>query len=454
MNIVSLNQLTMRRVLVQKKSRIAVVGLGYVGLPVALNFSRSGYPVIGYDLNLARVEALQSGIDKNLDQSVDHLNTASCADIEFTSDKMRLDHCDVYIIAVPTPVDDLKQPQLDSLKLASETVANVLREGRIVIYESTVYPGATDEVCINILEELSGLRCIRDNVAGQFGVGYSPERINPGDTEHTFTNISKVVSGSSKAIAKQIAELYGSVIEADVHIAPSIEVAELAKVLENTQRDVNIALVNEVAICCDNLGIDTLDVLEAAGTKWNFLNFRPGLVGGHCIGVDPYYLAFRMKQRGVEPKVTLAGREVNESVVDFLINKLDRELKKIKRSKVPIHVGILGLTFKEDVADFRNSKVELLVERLVDQGCQVVLSDVFSSSCANGMFAGMEIISRDKFGDLDVLILSVPHGDYLDISLDYFKRIFRTDGPKIFIDVKGVYRNNTELDNICTRFNL
>ena len=346
--------------------KISVIGLGYVGLPVAVAFGKKNR-TIGFDVNAERIRELQEGHDRTGEVSSEEL---AKTDLAFTNSIDELRKADFHIIAVPTPVDDAKRPDLSILLKASETVAKALKKGDIVVYESTVYPGATEEDCVPVLERVSGL-----TFGSDFTVGYSPERINPGDKEHTFTKIMKVVSGSDSATLEIVASVYESVVTAGVHRAASIKVAEAAKVIENTQRDLNIALMNELALIFDRLGIDTLDVLEAAGTKWNFLPFRPGLVGGHCIGVDPYYLTHKAEKIGYIPQVILAGRRINDDVGKFIAQRTIREMIHAGQNILGATVTVLGLTFKENCPDIRNSKVIDIIRELQDYGINVQVHD-------------------------------------------------------------------------------
>ena len=341
---------------------IAVIGLGYVGLPVAVGFARSGVPVIGFDIDKGRLAELQAGHDRTREIEPDDLKYPN---LSFTADVSELAEADFYIVTVPTPIDGTRRPDLSALLGASQTVGRALRAGDIVVFESTVYPGATEEDCVPALEKASGLAAGRD-----FTVGYSPERINPGDKEHRFETIRKVVAGQDARTRDIVASVYGSVVTAGIHMAPSIKVAEAAKVIENTQRDLNIAFMNELSAICHTLDIDTADVLEAARTKWNFLPFTPGLVGGHCIGVDPYYLSHLSQQLGHEPRVILAGRGTNDRMGSWIADRLHDERGKISGS-----VLVLGLTFKENVPDLRNSRVIDVIKRLIALGHQVAVTD-------------------------------------------------------------------------------
>ncbi|HEX8988345.1 MAG TPA: nucleotide sugar dehydrogenase [Rhodocyclaceae bacterium] len=406
---------------------VAVVGLGYVGLPVAVAFGRQR-PTIGYDVSSGKVASLARGVDRNGEVSAGEL--AAAAQLEISGDPAALRRADVVIIAVPTPVDAAHQPDFGPLQAATETVGRNLKSGAIVIYESTVYPGATEEVCVPILERASGMRWRSD-----FHVGYSPERINPGDTEHGFAHIVKVVSGDDAATLDKVAELYGSVVSAGVYRAPSIRVAEAAKVIENTQRDLNIALVNELAIIFDRLGIDTREVLQAAATKWNFQSYSPGLVGGHCIGVDPYYLTHKAELTGYHPEVILAGRRINDGMGSFIARKAVQQMIHAGRSIKGARAIVLGLTFKENCADIRNSKVVDIVRELGEFGVEVMVHDPHADPDAALREYGIRLSAWDALPAADGLILAVPHREFLALpAADYLRKIVRRG---CLIDVKS-----------------
>ncbi|MED3764561.1 nucleotide sugar dehydrogenase [Ureibacillus sp. FSL K6-8385] len=418
--------------------KIAVVGLGYVGLPVAVAFGKKGR-IIGFDINEHRINTLKQGIDYTKEvESQDLLE----ADIDFTNDPSRLREADFIIVAVPTPITETKQPDLTPLIKASETVGSNLQKGAIVVYESTVYPGATEEVCVPVLEKASGLKAGVD-----FFVGYSPERINPGDKEHTFTKITKVVSGQNDEVLEIIAGVYGSVVEAGVYRASSIKVAEAAKVIENTQRDLNIALMNELAIIFDKLGIDTAEVLEAAGTKWNFLPFTPGLVGGHCIGVDPYYLTHKAESVGYHPEVILAGRRINDNMGKFIATSL---VKQMIHKNMPIQgarVTVLGLTFKENVPDLRNSKVIDVIRELQEFGVEVQVTDALADKDEAVREYGIELVDYDKLIPADAVVLAVPHDEYVEKGWEQFDRLLK-HGKGIVVDIKSKLEKETCPTNI------
>lgn len=407
--------------------KIAVVGLGYVGLPVAVSFGKK-YDVIGYDINKERIDLLSQGID--ITNEVEEIDLKN-ASIEFTHNPIDLRKADFIIVAVPTPIDSNKEPDLTPLIKASKTIGENLRKGSIVVYESTVYPGATEEICIPILEENSGLKSGKD-----FFVGYSPERINPGDKEHTFTNITKVVSGQNKEVLDIIANVYGSVVKAGIFKASTIKVAEAAKVIENTQRDINIALMNELAIIFDKMNIDTADVLEAASTKWNFLKFTPGLVGGHCIGVDPYYLTYKAKKLGYLPEVILSGRRINDEIGKFVATKLIKEMIKqdlIIQSSI---VTILGFTFKENVPDIRNTKVIDIVKELKEFGVNVQISDPYASYEQVYNEYEIELVDFEKLIPADAVIFAVPHDIYLLQGWEMISKLLKNNKGIVY-DVKS-----------------
>ena len=404
--------------------KIAIIGLGYVGLPLAHAFGFK-YSVTGFDISKSRIDELKEGLDRTLELSRQQMEEAISNGIKFTDSIDDIKNCDIYIVTVPTPIDKHKTPDLMPLLKASQTVGRLLQRGNIVIYESTVFPGATEEVCVPILEKESKLKFNKD-----FFCGYSPERINPGDKEHTVTKIKKVTSGSTPEIAKQIDKLYASIITAGTHLAPSIKVAEAAKVIENAQRDINIAFINELALIFEKIGIDTLDVLEAAGTKWNFLPFKPGLVGGHCIGVDPYYLTYKAKELGYHPEVILAGRRINDNmgieVANRVVKLMIHQGKQIKNSKVLI----LGITFKENCPDIRNSRVIDVVNELKDYGCGVSVYDPWADSDEVKREYGFELIDTIE-GDWDSIVLAVAHNEFKDLDKSLFAN-------RVVFDIKGI----------------
>jgi UDP-N-acetyl-D-galactosamine dehydrogenase len=405
---------------------IAVIGLGYVGLPVALSFGRR-VPTVGFDIRQKRVDDLIKGHDETREVTTDDLRSAD--KLLLTADPTKLAECTFYIVAVPTPIDNNNRPDLTPMISASRTIGPHLKKGDVVVYESTVYPGVTEEVCGPILEEKSGLKSGVD-----FFLGYSPERINPGDKEHTFERITKVVSGQDARTLDRVADVYSLVVKAGVHRAPSIKVAEAAKVIENTQRDLNIALMNELALIFDRMGIRTADVLEAAGTKWNFLRFSPGLVGGHCIGVDPYYLTTKAQELGYLPEVILAGRRINNNVGPFIAQ---RTVKMLSESDLPLRkarVAILGLTFKENVPDLRNSKIPDIVAELRSYGVEPMIHDPWGDPHEAQEEYGITLTATEELQNLDALILAVSHKQYLDDQAGFLARV--RDGG-IVIDVKS-----------------
>lgn len=411
--------------------QIAVVGLGYVGLPIAVHFGKVKR-VIGFDINEKRVEELKQGLDRNRDVPAAEL---AATNVEYTTDGTRLKSADFVIVTVPTPVDDANRPDLTPVRKASATVAKHLKKGAIVVFESTVYPGTTEEVCVPILEKESGMKCGVD-----FKVGYSPERINPGDHEHTFTKITKVVSGMDAETLEAVAEVYSSVVKAGVYKASSIKVAEAAKVIENTQRDLNISLVNELSVIFHRLGIDCSDVLAAAGTKWNFLKFQPGLVGGHCIGVDPYYLTHKAEQVGYIPQVILAGRRINDSMGRFVARELTKELLKkggvnFDGARPPITV--LGLTFKENVPDIRNTKVVDIVSELRSFGFEVQVADPMAYADETRHEYDLELVPLDKLKPACGVVLAVAHDQYKKGGWEMVKSLL-AGGRGVVADLKNV----------------
>ena len=416
--------------LIDRETSLAIIGLGYVGLPIALEFAKK-INVIGFDISQDRIDLMKNKIDPSKElQSVDFENCS----IEFTANLEGLRAASFYIIAVPTPIDDANLPDLRPLLAATKTIAKVLKKGDYVVYESTVYPGCTEEDCIPLLEEESGLSFQKD-----FKVGYSPERINPGDKVHTLQNVIKVVSGCCEESLHEIGLTYELVVRAGVHRAPSIKVAEAAKIIENTQRDVNIALINELSIIFNKLKINTFDVLEAAGTKWNFLKFSPGLVGGHCIGVDPYYLTHKAQQAGYHSRVITSGRYVNDSMGFYIakqtVKKVIAQGKHIQEAKALI----MGATFKEDVSDIRNTKIIDIVTELKSYQMAVDIVDPHASSEEMEKEYGVSLL-KQPLTNYDAIIVAVNHQEYLSLNEDYFKSLFK-DGKGVFIDVKGIYKS-------------
>ena len=416
--------------LVDREASLAVIGLGYVGLPIALEFAKK-INVIGFDISQERIELMKQKIDPSNELISNDFENCS---IQFTSDLTELKKASFFIIAVPTPIDDANLPDLKPLLAATKTISKVLKKGDYVVYESTVYPGCTEEDCIPLIEEESGLRFKED-----FKVGYSPERINPGDKEHTLQNVVKVVSGCCDESLQEIALTYELVVQAGVHRAPSIKVAEAAKIIENTQRDVNIALINELSIIFNKLKINTFDVLEAAGTKWNFLKFSPGLVGGHCIGVDPYYLTHKAQQAGYHSRVITSGRYVNDSMGFYIakqtVKKVIAQGKHIQEARALI----MGATFKEDVSDIRNTKVIDIITELKSYQMSVDIVDPHANSEEMEKEYGVSLIQQPS-NNYDAIIVAVNHHAYLELTETYFKSLFK-EGKGVFIDVKGIYKS-------------
>lgn len=407
--------------------KIAVIGLGYVGLPLAAAFGEKR-EVVGFDINEKRIAELKKGYDFTREVSEDEL--AASKHLSFASTAEEISDCAVYIVTVPTPIDDFKTPDLTPLVKASETIGKVLKKGDIVIYESTVYPGATEEVCVPVLEKQSGLFFNTD-----FYAGYSPERINPGDKEHRVTTIKKVTSGSTPEIADEVDAIYADVITAGTHKASSIRVAEAAKVIENTQRDVNIALMNELAMIFSKLDIDTHEVLEASGTKWNFLPFKPGLVGGHCIGVDPYYLTHKAQAVGYHPEMILAGRRVNDGMGAYAASQLVKSMIRAGHTIAKSRVLVMGLTFKENCPDLRNTKVVDVIHELQDFGCQVDVTDAWADNSEAEHEYGITLRNPENESPYDALILAVPHQEYKAMSASDLRAFLKPDG--VLYDLKG-----------------
>lgn len=409
---------------------IALIGLGYVGLPLAVEFGKHR-PVIGFDINQTRVAELQGGKDHTLECSPEQLKAAE--HLRFSSQLDDLRDCGIFIVTVPTPVDDAHRPDLTPLVKASQTVGSVLKKGDVVIYESTVFPGATEEVCVPELEKASGLKFNQD-----FFCGYSPERINPGDKVNTLTTIKKITSGSTPDVAQAVDALYRQIITAGTHQASSIKVAEAAKVIENTQRDLNIALVNELSVIFSRLGIDTLDVLEAAGSKWNFLPFRPGMVGGHCIGVDPYYLTHKAEQVGYHPQVILAGRRINDNMGRYVARNTIKRMLQASMDVPRCRIGVLGITFKENCPDIRNSKVIDVVRELQSWGAEVIVADTWADPAEVQHEYSLPLGAIDQDHPVDALIVAVGHNEYRALSPTQLKTLTRGNSP-VLADVKSLY---------------
>jgi UDP-N-acetyl-D-galactosamine dehydrogenase len=415
--------------LIDKKAKLAVIGLGYVGLPIALEFARK-ISVIGFDINEKRIEMMKKGIDPS--NELEKEAFAGC-DMTFTTSLEVLREANFFIVAVPTPVDEHNVPDLIPVQKASETIGKVLKKGDYVVFESTVYPGCTEEDCLPIMEKLSGLRNITD-----FKLGYSPERINPGDKQHTLSKIIKVVSGCDAESLEEIAKVYQIVVEAGVHKASCIKVAEAAKIIENTQRDLNIALMNELSIIFDMMNINTFEVLEAAGTKWNFLKFQPGLVGGHCIGVDPYYLTYKANALGYDAEVILAGRNINDNMAMYVAKKVVQHIIKYNGNVKTSRVLIKGATFKENVSDIRNSKVADVVKALKSYYVNVDVEDPYADSDELKHEYGFGLTEKTG-NEYDAVIITVPHKEYATLDDGYFSGITKQHG--LVADLKGVYRN-------------
>ncbi len=409
-------------------ARVAIIGLGYVGLPLAVAFGRR-YPTIGFDISAARVAELEAGEDSTLE--VPAADLAAAERLSFTSDPGGIADCNAYIVTVPTPIDGARRPDLRPLEAASRTVAGVLKPGDIVVYESTVYPGATEEVCVPLLEAGSGLRHNED-----FFTGYSPERINPGDRVHRLETIVKVTSGSTPEAAAAVDALYRSIVEAGTHLASSIRVAEAAKVIENTQRDVNIGLINELAMIFDRLGIDTLEVLEAAGTKWNFLPFRPGLVGGHCIGVDPYYLTHKSQEVGYHPEMILAGRRLNDNMGLYVADRVTHLMIRKRIHVCGARVLMLGLTFKENCPDLRNTRVTDVIAELETLGAQVDVCDPWVDPDEARKAYGVRLVEAPEPGSYDAIILAVAHRQFVEMGGESIRALGKPDC--VVYDVKSV----------------
>ncbi len=413
----------------EKEDKIAVVGLGYVGLPLAVELAKH-FDVVGYDLKTRRIEELRAGRDRTLEVSDEDLKGST---MTFTNDPGELSQCRLIIVAVPTPIDGFRIPDLRPLLGASETVGKNMVKGTCVVFESTVYPGATEEDCVPILERESGLAFGDD-----FAVGYSPERINPGDKVHTLSSIVKIVSGSNADMLDLLCGVYGEVVHAGLHRASSIKVAEAAKVIENTQRDLNIALMNELSMIFDRMGIDTLEVLEAAGTKWNFLPFRPGLVGGHCIGVDPYYLTFKSEAIGYHPEMILAGRRINDGMGKFVAERTVKMLIKQGKQVQGARVGVLGITFKEDVPDLRNTHVVDIVRELEDYEVEVLCHDPLADTEEAKHYYNIDLQPIERLSGSDAIIIAVMHRSYREMGLEQIVGLCRNRSP-LLIDMKGLF---------------
>jgi UDP-N-acetyl-D-galactosamine dehydrogenase len=418
-----------------QNKKLCIIGLGYVGLPLAVEFGKI-YDVTGFDINKKRIEELNNYVDHTLEVTTEELKEAKY--LKFTDKIEDIKDCNIYIVTVPTPVDKYNRPDLTPLLKASETVGKVISKGDIVIYESTVYPGCTEEDCVPVIEKISGLKFNVD-----FYAGYSPERINPGDKEHRVSTIKKVTSGSTPEIADEIDKLYASIVKVGTHKAPSIKVAEAAKVIENTQRDINIAFVNELAKLFDSMGIDTLSVLEAAGTKWNFLPFRPGLVGGHCIGVDPYYLTHKAASLGFHPEIMLAGRRINDSMGQFIAQKVIKLMIKNDIKIYGANVLVLGITFKENCPDIRNSKVIDIIKELKDFHCNVDVYDPWAEKDEVKHEYGLDLQTQLNDKSYDAIVLAVAHKQFKELDIKKFAH-----QSTVIYDVKGVLPLNVITDRL------
>ena len=425
--------------------KIAVIGLGYVGLPLAVEFGKK-VPVVGFDIYQKRIDELKNGEDHTLEVSPEELKQAG--QLSYSANLEDLKSSNFFIVTVPTPIDDVNRPDLTPLQKASETIGKVLKKGDIVVYESTVYPGATEEVCIPVLEKVSGLKFNQD-----FFAGYSPERINPGDKVNTLTRIKKITSGSTAEVATFVDQVYNTIITAGTHKATSIKVAEAAKVIENTQRDLNIALVNELSVIFDRLGIDTLDVLEAAGSKWNFLPFRPGLVGGHCIGVDPYYLTHKAEEVGYNPQVILAGRRINDNMARYVARTTIKKMVKNNIDVTKATVGILGVTFKENCPDIRNSKIVDLIKEFDQWGVRVAVCDPWADVEEVKHEYGIELAQVDVEHPVDSLIVAVGHNEFRNLSPEQLRAYTKGDQP-VLADVKSLFNRDDMVAQGFTVFRL
>ena len=423
--------------IVNQQAPIAVVGLGYVGLPVAVAFSKKA-KVVGFDVNAEKIAGYRQGIDATGD--VGHEVIRDCT-IDFTSDEEQLEGIQFFIVAVPTPVQSGNVPNLNFVQNASRTVARKLTKGAVVVYESTVYPGVTEEICIPILEEESGLKCGID-----FKVGYSPERINPGDKVNTLESIVKIVSGIDKETQDLVAKVYELIIEAGVYKAECIKVAEAAKVIENAQRDINIAFMNELSMLFNRMDIDTQAVLKAAGTKWNFLNFTPGLVGGHCIGIDPYYLTFKAEDTGYHSKIMLAGRHINDGMGKYVAQHIMKTLVQKNHETKNVRIGILGLSFKENCTDFRNTKVMDIIEELKEYGITPFVVDPMVDREQVYQEYGIELSEMAALKGMNAIVVAVPHESFVHMDIAEFEKMYSTDETKIMIDIKGLY-NRSDFEN-------
>lgn len=423
--------------LIKRKAKLAVIGLGYVGLPIAVEFDKRGFDVIGFDLNDEKIGIYKSGVDVTNEVGNDAIK--SCR-IAFTADESKLKEASFYIVAVPTPVNNDHTPDLNPVEGASRILGRNLSKGSVVVFESTVYPGVTEDNCVPILEQEAGFKCGVD-----FKIGYSPERINPGDKKHRLSNIVKIVSGMDEDSLDCIAKVYEHIIDAGVYRAESIKVAEAAKVIENSQRDINIAFMNELSMIFNRMGIDTLSVLKAAGTKWNFLKFYPGLVGGHCIGVDPYYLTYRAEALGLHSQIIAAGRRVNDDMGRYVAENIVKALIKADKLAKNAKVAILGLTFKENCPDIRNTKVIDIIKELNGYGIEPVVTDAEADVVEVEKFYGLKLVPLNELKYMDAVVVAVAHDSYRSLSISDIDKMFEKD--KILFDLKGIYDRKACLDN-------
>ena len=414
-----------------QKDTIAIIGLGYVGLPLGVRFAEDGFSVVGFDANVKKIKQYQDGID--MTHEVGACRLKSQTNLHFTSSVKDIEQANIYIVAVPTPVDEAHKPDLSMIESATSTVANCLKDGDVVVFESTVYPGLTEEVCVPILSDQSGL-----SYGKQFKVGYSPERVAPGDQKRTLEKLTKIVAGMDQETTDYLADLYGRIIEAGIYKATSIKVAEAAKVIENTQRDINIAFVNELATLCDAMGINVHDVLDAASSKWNFIPFKPGLVGGHCIGVDPYYLATKAQSMGMHPEMILAGRRINDGMAQYHADQIIKKLVTLDRPINKMKVCVLGITFKEDCPDIRNSKVVDLIKSLASYSLNITIVDPVADAKEVKHVYGYDLADLDDVTNMDAVIAVVPHKVFLSLDSEQIKSFYAHD-KAVFYDIKGVF---------------
>lgn len=422
-------KMTLYEQIKNQNESISLVGLGYVGMPIAIEFAKRGVKVIGYDLNSKKIETYNAGIDPTHEVGDDAIKSTT---VEFTSDETRLREAKFHIVAVPTPVNDDHTPDLTPVEGASRILGRNLTKGSIVVYESTVYPGVTEDICVPILERESGLKCGID-----FKIGYSPERINPGDKVHRLNTITKIVSGMDDETLDIVAKVYEIVVDAGVHRAESIKVAEAAKVIENSQRDINIAFMNELSIIFNKLGIDTLAVLRAAGTKWNFLGFRPGLVGGHCIGVDPYYLTYKAEMVGYHSQIILSGRRINDDMGKYIAENVVKNLIKVGKAVKEAKIALLGFTFKENCPDTRNTKIFDIVKELREYGIEPIIADPTADAAEAKSLYGVEFVDMNTIEGMDAVILAVAHDEFTNFTMKEMDK-FYGNGTKVLVDVKGV----------------